>query len=72
MNMRFGIFGIAAALLGLFSGSAPAEQSFQTGVTYVCNGERMVILFREPIEGGADSLRLRLNEGVWANFRPRL
>jgi len=43
MSMRFGIFGIAAPLLGLLSSIASAEQSFQTGVTYVCNGERMEI-----------------------------
>jgi len=40
---RSGGFGIAALLLWLLSTGASAEQSFQTGVTYVCNGERMVI-----------------------------
>jgi hypothetical protein len=40
---RSGGFGIATLLLGLLSTGASAEQSFQTGVTYVCNGERMEI-----------------------------
>jgi hypothetical protein len=43
MSLRFCIFGIAAPLLGLLSSIASAEQSFQTGVTYVCDGERMEI-----------------------------
>ncbi len=36
-------FGIVFLLAFLSAGLAFAEQSFQTGVTYVCNGERMVI-----------------------------
>lgn len=43
MSIRSGVFGIATLLLGLISSIASAEQSFQTGVTYVCNGERMEI-----------------------------
>jgi hypothetical protein len=43
MSIRSGVFVIAAPLLGLLSSIASAEQSFQTGVTYVCNGERMEI-----------------------------
>src|SRR5450755_3946988 len=43
MSIRSGVLGIAALLPGLISSVASAEQSFQTGVTYVCNGERMEI-----------------------------
>jgi hypothetical protein len=42
MSIRSSVFGLAA-LIGLISSVASAEQSFQTGVTYVCNGERMEI-----------------------------
>src|SRR5450432_3007653 len=43
MSMRVNIFGISVLLLGLLSSIASAAQTFQTGVTYVCNGERMEI-----------------------------
>lgn len=41
--MNYVRFGIVSLLALLSSGFAFSEQSFQTGVTYACNGERMVI-----------------------------
>ena len=43
MNLRAGIFGMAAALICLFPRGIARGQTLQMSVTYVCNGERMFL-----------------------------
>ncbi len=42
MRIRPGAFGIAV-MLWLLSGGIASAQDFQTGVTYLCNGERLLV-----------------------------